>query len=79
MTTRRKISKRDGKKQSRRMKYGGMIPGMVYESPDLPENFDINDKGTSEKISNNTNWLIGGGLLVALAVGITVPLVLSKK
>ena len=61
------------------MKYGGMIPGMVYESPDLPDNFDINDKGTSEKISNNTNWLIGGALLVAIIVGVTVPLVLKNK
>jgi hypothetical protein len=86
MTTRRKISKRDGKKQSRRMKYGGMIPGMVYqttydpvEAGDVILISDGDVVKAPKKSSNQKYWLFGGGLLVALVVGITVPLVLSKK
>ncbi len=92
MTTRRKISKRGGKKQSRRMKYGGSpeqrIGNTYFTTYDIPDDFDLNNsdshknsshkKTSHKKSSNNKYWLFGGGLLVAIAVGITVPLVLNK-
>lgn len=81
MTT-RKLTKGRGKKQSRRVRYGGMKEGMIYQSkhePDVILTTDGDIVKTPKKSSNQKYWLFGGGLLVALVVGITVPLVLSKN
>jgi hypothetical protein len=85
MATRRKLSKGIGKKQSRRIKYGGMN-GMVYQTTyDPVEAGDViltsgGDVVRAPKKSSNEKYLLfGGGLLVALIVGVTVPLLLKNK
>jgi hypothetical protein len=85
MATRRKLNKGIGKKQSRRIKYGGMN-GMVYQTTyDPVESGDViltsgGDVVRAPKKSSNEKYLLfGGGLLVALIVGVTVPLVLKNK
>jgi hypothetical protein len=85
MTT-RKVTKSRIKKQSRRVRYGGMKEGMIIQSTydpveagDVILTSDGDIVRTPKKSSNKKYFLFGGGLLVALVVGITVPLVLSKN
>lgn len=90
MMTRRNVGKGRGKKQSRRTKYGGTHRTSMYSHDPISmdefftielndEDKDMNDSKKTDKSSNDTYWLIGGGLLVALVVGIAVPSALSKK
>jgi hypothetical protein len=89
MMTRKRVGKGREKKQSRRTKYGGNTVKESYGtsvfsrlpfSNDELITIDLDDESKkTDKSSNDTYWLIGGGLLVALVVGIAVPSALSKK
>jgi len=83
MATRRKLSKGIGKKQSRRMKYGGStekrIGNTYFTTNDIPDDFDIDNSDSHKKSSNEKYLLFGGALLVAIIVGVTLPLVLKNK
>ena len=89
MMTRKRVGKAREKKQSRRTKYGGNTVKKSYGtsvfsrppySNDELITIDLDDEfKKTDKSSNDTYWLIGGGLLVALVVGIAVPSALSKK
>ena len=89
MATRRKLIKGRGKKQSRRIKYGGNIEKKTYGtsifsrhpfSNDELVTIDLDDDyKKTDKSSNDTYLLFGGGILVAFVIAIAVPSALSKK
>jgi hypothetical protein len=84
MMTRKRVGKAREKKQSRRTKYGGRYRTSLYSHEPISNDelitIDLDDESKkTDKSSNDTYWLIGGGLLVALVVGIAVPSALSKK
>jgi hypothetical protein len=89
MMTRKRVGKAREKKQSRRTKYGGNTVKDSYGTSLFSRHSFLNDElitidlddesKKTDKSSNDTYWLIGGGLLVALVVGIAVPSALSKK
>ena len=89
MTRRKNVSKGRGKKQSRHIKYGGNTVEKTYGtsvfsrhpfSNDELVTIDLDDDyKKTDKSSNDTYLLFGGGILVAFVIAIAVPSALSKK